>query len=236
MVEIPVPPFADFATAQQFHRLLLLYLRELKRPGEPVGLHQFLLAEALWWHAPRGGSACVYCEPPRHSYICYHAGDQPGGGAVCAQCGPPFPCRTLLSVAAVARFPAPWTPVSLVRALRSAGLLQSRSDAPDKPTYLHWGGDGWTDPSFTAACDPHDGSWLMVRVERSDEETTRFADDAALCDYLLDQARASPYPYGAHVEPSWVAAVQPGAAPARSWWAQHMRLPYLDSQRPSGVP
>lgn len=63
MIEVPVPPFADFAAAQQFHRLVLLHLRELKLPGEPVGLHQFLLAEAR--PPGRGGRTTGGCRTSR---------------------------------------------------------------------------------------------------------------------------------------------------------------------------
>jgi hypothetical protein len=232
MIEIPVPPFADLATAKRFHALLLLYLSEMKRPGEPVGLSQFLLAEALSWHAPRGGPACAYCDPPSHSYLCFVAGDQPGGGAECARCGPPFPCRTLMSVAAVSRFPAPWTPLGLAAALKSTGLIQSWGSALDDDARLHWGGDGWTDPIFTAERDAY-GAWVLTRVERSNRECTQLADDGQLCERLFDFARTFPYPYGSHVEPAWLDAVKPGVASVESWWTTH--LSRLEHYRPDGA-
>jgi hypothetical protein len=238
VTDIPVPPFADFDAADQFHRLLLLYLRELKQPGDPVALHQFLLGQALYWHAPRGGAACAQCQPPSHTYACQNAGNQPGGGGVCAQCGPPYPCRTLLTAAAVARFPVPWTPVSLARAMKSVGFLSlgdGQTDDPITPTQLRWGGDGWVDPRLTATRDQHTGSWVVRSQERSSTQTERFADDSAFCDHLLDQALAMAFPYAWKVEPSWVLAVQPGVARARSWWSYQVQLPYLENERPSGT-
>jgi hypothetical protein len=236
VTDIPAPPFTGLATAQRFHGLLLLYVRELKRPGEPVGLHQFLLGQAVSWHAPRGGAACTYCEPPSHSFACQAAGDQPDGGRACAQCGPPYPCRTVLSVATVSRFPVPWTPVGLVLAMKAVGLLPSVDRHRDDlmtPT-LRWGGDGWADPALTATRDQRTGGWIVHSKERSTEHTERLADDAAFCNYLLGRAHVHVFPYAWEVEPSWVSAVRPGVAQARSWWMQHAQLPYLESERSSG--
>lgn len=226
-----MPPFADFAAAQLFHRLLLLHVSETKRPGEPVGLHQFLLGQALGWHAPRGGRACADCEPPGHTYGCQHAGPQPGGGAVCVQCGPPYPCRTLMSVAAVSRFGVPWTPLTLATALRTAGLLPPHG--PDEPGHLELGGDGWVDPIQTAVRDDA-GHWTLTHTERGSTRTTDIGDDTALCEALFDRARTHMFPYGWRVEPGWAEAVRPGAAAAGEWWKAHSGLRYLENERERG--
>ena len=84
---VPVPPFGDFATAKRFHHLLLLHIARLKQRGDPVGLHQFLLGQAIGLHGP--GS---------------------GGQGECAECRQPGPCRTALLIALLTRLPVPWTP------------------------------------------------------------------------------------------------------------------------------
>ncbi|HEY1180473.1 MAG TPA: hypothetical protein VGF17_30320 [Phytomonospora sp.] len=235
MTDVPVPPFADFAAAQLFHRLLLLHVREIKRPGEPVGLHQFLLGQALSWHAPRGGDACADCDPPGHTYACQHAGPQPGGGAACAQCGPPYPCRTLVSVAAVSRFGVPWTPLALTAVLRTAGLLPPfRLENTDEPGRLEIGGDGWADPIETAVRDDT-GHWTLTRSERGSSRTVDVGDDAAIVAALLDRARTHAFPYGWRVEPDWAGSIGPGAAAAGEWWEEHAGLRYLENERGSGA-
>lgn len=184
--EVPLPPFTGLWAAQQFHRLVLVYVVELKQPDEPIGLHQFLLGQALHWHAPRDEAAC-------------------------AQCGPPYPCRTVLSVAAVARVPAPWTPIRLVRAMKAAGLLSDDARHVDSRTDLHLGGDGWFEPRVTATRDERTGGWELRSVERSTETTVRLIGDGAVCDYLFERARSHAYPYGCAVDPAASAALAPGS-------------------------
>ena len=91
--------FGSLASAKDFDSLLMVFLRELKRPGEPVGPHQYLLAQALEHHGPKYRSI------------------------ECRACDTEYPCRTVLSVALLARFPAPWTPHGLVTTLNAVGLL-----------------------------------------------------------------------------------------------------------------
>lgn len=215
-----MPPFADFAAAQRFHRMLLLFMSELSDEGQPVGLHQYLLGQALHWHAPRGGFACRHCVPPGHTYGCQTAGEQPDGGRECAQCGPPYPCRTVLAVATISRFPAPWTPAGLGRIL---GMLPDDTEDP----VLRWGGDGWIDPRVTAERDPRTGKWVVTSMERSQATVRRFADDAAFCDYLLDHLQAFAFPYAHQVDPEWRDAVRAGNVRAHTWWRRESTMPYL---------
>jgi hypothetical protein len=58
-----VPPLADVESAQRFHRMLMLHVARLKHRGDPVGLHQFLLGQALSLHLPEreGTAQCSEC-------------------------------------------------------------------------------------------------------------------------------------------------------------------------------
>jgi hypothetical protein len=53
-----------------------------------------------------------------------HEPSQRGDGA-CAECGQPSPHHTVLHVAILARFPVPWTPLTLAGALSTARLWPS---------------------------------------------------------------------------------------------------------------
>jgi hypothetical protein len=86
VTEIPVTPLADAESAQRFHRMLMLHVARLKYRGDPVGLHQFLLGQALRLHLP-----------------------ERSGAAQCADCGQHFPCRTMLLTALLTRLPVEWT-------------------------------------------------------------------------------------------------------------------------------
>ena len=144
---------------------------------------------------------------------------------------------------AVARFPVPWTPARLVAALTAAELLPDRpmgrltrrgqSDDRDEARPLSWG-DRVVGVSATR--DPATGGWVVRATERGTEWTAyRAVDDAALCDYLMDQVAGHPYPYGSFVEPALMSAVRPAVPRARAWWAQHAQLPYLETERATGA-
>lgn len=209
---IPVPPFADQGEAQRFLWMLQLFLSELKQPGDPVGLHQFLLAQVLEWHRP--DNTCT-----------------------CFACGAPYPCRTVLGVAVLARFPVPWSPATLVRALRSVGLLPVASDGDG-------GGDG--DGDNRLELDPYgdpqqwatrtrDGGWILETRERGSVSSRELPDDRSLYDFLADRVRSFPYPYGRGVDASWLPAVRQGAGAAQEWWTGHAALPYLETHRADGA-
>ncbi|MGD1241655.1 hypothetical protein [Mycobacterium seoulense] len=117
MRKFVAPPFTDVEDARDFYFLLMVFLRELKRPGEPVSLHQYLLAQAMHHHQPANRDIA------------------------CRSCGPPYPCATVLSIALTSRLPAPWTPKALGESMTAAGLLPAytvRSDA------IYWGGGDYT--------------------------------------------------------------------------------------------
>jgi hypothetical protein len=103
-----VAPLKDAESAHRFHRMLMLHVAMLKHRGNPVGLHQFLLGQALGLHMP-----------------------ERSGAAQCADCGQRFPCRTILLTALLARLPVRWTPVSLGRALSTAKLWPSQNPDHD---------------------------------------------------------------------------------------------------------
>ncbi|MEH1102189.1 hypothetical protein [Micromonospora sp. CPCC 205561] len=201
MPEIPVPPFAGPEDARRFHQLLMLHLAQLKRPGEPVGVHQFLLGQALAPH-----------EPGR------------GAGLSCAECERPYPCRTVLRLALVSRLGVGWEPFGLVRLLRDARLW----NAPFDHVELDKGRIAWeVEPRFTA--ERRDGGdWVVTSTERgSSRVRAEPADDRAMVEFLADQVRTHPFPMGWRVPEEFPALVADGARGAAGWWSEHGRLPYL---------
>ncbi|WP_344883356.1 hypothetical protein [Allokutzneria multivorans] len=209
MTEIPTPPFADFDSARRFHGLLQLFLREVKTPGEPVSLHAFLLTHALARHAPHPAT----------------------GG--CADCGPPYPCATVLTVAALSRFPAPWTPVTLIAAMKAVRLL-TPDRVPSRSTTFFGLLD--SDPQISAEKEEHSGAWIIHVVERGQDRPVRLADDDAFVDHLLDMTRTNAFPFGWGIPEGWVPAVRPGVDAAREWWREHEALPYMSTHRDEGAP
>lgn len=233
MIDIPVPPFADFATARSFHRLLLLFLREVKQPGEQAGMHVFLLNQALDWHSPRDAGLCADCRPERDRTWCNHKGPRVTPGSACTECGAPYPCRTVLAVAALSRFPAPWTPASLIRAMKAVSLLTPdwRTN-PSTTSFLLFDDD----PRVSAEQDPTTRNWVIHVVERGQDRPERLADDAAFIDRLLDMTRVVAFPHGWGVPDGWQDTVRSGVPAARAWWERHAALPYWQNEQAEGTP
>jgi hypothetical protein len=231
---VPVPPFTDFDDAQRFHRLLLLFLRELKKPGEQVGLHAYLLGQAVGWHGPRRPEVCPDCRPGPRRGLCGHGGPKRRPDTVsCGECGLPYPCRTVLAVATVGGFPVPWTPVCLIRAMKAALLLSPDSRPnPSTASFLLLAGD----PEIGAEYEQSSGNWIIHAVERGQDRPERLADDAAFIDKLLEFARSYAFPFGWGIPDGWVEAVRPGVAAARARWNRHETLPYLQCHRGEGTP
>lgn len=203
MRTLTAPPFGSLEAAKDFHFLLMVFLRELKRPGEPVGLHQYLLAQALHHHGPKYTSI------------------------ECRACGGTYPCRTVLTVALLARFPAPWTPQCLAAALNSVGLL----GATMRDDLIFWG-DG--DPGFTLRRN-EDGAWVGERQDRGEVRPMVVEDDAAMCELFVGWVRAFPVGLGTAVSAEEIDLVRPGIGPAREWWAGHVALPYLVNRLQDGL-
>lgn len=231
-----MPPFADFNTAQQFHRLLVLFLRELTPPGEPGGLPAYLLQQAVALHAPRGTHLCATCRPEHHrewpshvhnatnkaqTYVPQELAVAPAvapEGNSCRECGPPYPCRTVLEVATASRFPVPWTPAELIQAMKAVSLL-TPDFRPNPSTTSFMLLDG--DPIVAAEFEASSGNWIIHVVEHGQDRPERLADDDAFFDLLRDLVRVRAFSY----PDDWRAAVGPGAAAAaREWWDQQEAL------------
>lgn len=209
-----MPPLAGLDEARRFHRMALLYIAQLKVRGEPVGLHQFLLGQALGLHKPSGGDGS------------------------CAECRQPSPCRTVLLVMVVARFPVRWTPVTLAAALSAARLWPSTGPANDVTASgrLEWGDPSQADPSFRAERDPRSGRWLVRTYEHGAlRHSEHFAGDEEMCEHLIGQVVSFVFPYAWRVDDSWAGTLAEGAPAARQWWSSYVRLPYLDSRRDDGA-
>jgi hypothetical protein len=214
-MEVPVPPLTDAESAQRFHRMLMLHVARLKHRGDPVGLHQFLLAQVLSLHLPA----------------------REGTGR-CADCGQRFPCRTTLLTALLTRLPVPWTPTSLGRALSTAKLWPSASADHDviQDGRLEYGDRQQLDPWYRAERNPQTGRWLVFTYERGSlRRSQHLDDDQQLCDFLVTQVVLLPFPYGWKTDETWGALLDPGAVSTRQWWSVHGSLPYLASYRPEGA-
>ncbi|MER7672343.1 hypothetical protein ABTY61_28320 [Kitasatospora sp. NPDC096128] len=215
VVQVPVPPLGDYESGRLFHRLLQLFLRDLKEAGQPVGRHQYLLGAVVQLH-----------EPARAQ----------GGGAgpqqpCCACCRTPYPCRTVLGVAVSAGLPVPWgSPAAVVPALRDAGLEPGPGGGVTAEQ-VHWA-LGW------GAQRTAQGSWeIGIAVDRGEVETLVVADDAAMARYLASAvvALGSPYPYGWVEDAAEAAAVRSAAHGQVAQWRERVRLPYLDVHREYGA-
>ncbi|MEU6075018.1 hypothetical protein [Micromonospora sp. NPDC047074] len=208
MPGIPVPPFAGPDDARRFHLLLLWHLAQLKRPGEPVGVHQLLLGQVLAPHEPRAGA-----------------------GTPCAECERPYPCRTVLRVALVSRFGVDWEPVGVARLLRDTRVWGARFDGvelgEDRFAWEH-------DPRF-AAERRTDGGWVVTSTERgSTRVRAEPADDRAMVEFMAEQVQEHSFPFGWRVPEEFPAMVADGAHAAARWWAGHGRLPYLSRHDDDG--
>jgi hypothetical protein len=203
MRSLTAPPFDTAGAARDFYFLLMVYLRELKRPGEPVGLHQYLLAQALHHHDAK------YDVPE------------------CRTCQTAYPCLTVLSVALLARFPAPWTPRGLAATLSAGGVAGLAVDGD----VISFGGG---DTEIRLQRDDA-GSWAGERRERGDVTAMALADDAAMCEFLRQAVRAFPTGLATAVAGEEIDLVRPGVGPARAWWSEHVALPYLVNRLQDGV-
>jgi hypothetical protein len=210
-----VPPLADAESAQHFHRMLMLHVARLKHCGDPVGLHQFLLGQALGLHMP-----------------------ERQGAAQCAECGQRFPCRTTLLTALLTRLPVRWTPASLGRALSTAQLWPSQSVDHDviQDGRLEYGDRLQVDPWYRAERNPRTGRWLVRTYERGSlQRSQHFDDDQQLCEFLVTQVALLAFPYGWNTDQTWKELLDAGAVSARQWWTVYGNLPYLESYRPEGA-
>jgi len=213
MSGIPVPPFVGQDDARRFHQLLMLHLSQLKRPGEAVGVHQFLLGQVLTPHRPGRDQqvACVECERP-------------------------YPCATILRVAVVSRFDVGWSPIELFRLLCGIRSWGERSWISNwRHVEVGEGRFAWeSEPRFTAVRRP-DGGWVVTASERgSSTVRTEPADDLGMIEFLADHVQEFPFPYGWHVPEEFPAFVSDGARAAARWWSTHRRLPYLSSHDEDG--
>jgi hypothetical protein len=209
-----VPPLADVESAQRFHQMLMLHVARLKHRGDPVGLHQFLLGQALGLHLPERGAA------------------------QCSDCGQRFPCRTILLTALLTRLPVQWTPASLGRALSTAKLWPSQSADHEiiQDSRLEYGDRLQVDPGYRAERNPRTGRWLVRTYERGSlQRSQHFDDDQQLCDFLVTQVVLLAFPYGWKTDETWTDLLDTGAASALQWWSGYGALPYLESFRPEGV-
>ncbi|MBD0695448.1 hypothetical protein BG452_03950 [Streptomyces sp. CBMA123] len=216
MVQVPVPPVGSYESGRLFHRLLQLFLRDMKEAGQPVGRHQYLLGAVVQLHEPARAEG---------------RGDDPRQPS-CACCRTPYPCRTVLGVAVSAGLPIPWdSPAAVVPALRDAGL-DPRPGGEVTAEQVRWA-RGW------GAQRAADGSWeIGITVDRGEVETQSVSDDAAMARYLAATAVAlgSPYPYGWVEDAAEAAAVRPAAHEQVADWRERVRLPYLDVHREYGAP
>lgn len=209
MVEIPAPPFERYAEGRHFHRLLLLYLRELKGAGEPVGFHQYLLIGLLNVHAPASGGA----------------GDRPPG---CSACSVRYPCRTVLAAVSDSYFPVPWTAVAVGGCLLDAGVLDPEYDTV-QPGRLVWGRKVRQSATWSAS-----GRWRW----QSDAGGREYYTDEQLAGLLLIETARGRYPYhfvSDEIEDE-VAALRPAAAERLTTWERGLGTPVWREERRFGVP
>lgn len=193
----------------------MLHVARLKYRGDPVGLHQFLLGQALGLHMP-----------------------EREGAAKCADCRQSFPCRTTLLTAFLTRLPVPWTPASLGRVLSTARLWPSRSADHDviQDSRLEYGDRQQVDPWYRVERSPRTGGWLVCTYERGSlQRSQHLDDDQQLCDFLVTQVVLLAFPYGWKTDETWGQLLDLGAVSTRQWWSAYGNLPYLESYRPEGA-
>ena len=61
------------------------------------------------------------------------------------------------------------------------------------------------------------------------------ADDRAMIDFITDQVREHPFPFGWWVPAEFSAMVTDGARAAAGWWSEHGRKPYLSQHDENGI-
>jgi hypothetical protein len=201
--------------ARLFNRLLMLYVAWLKRRGDPVGFHQFLLGQALSLHTPVDH-----------------------GELRCAECAQPYPCRTTLLIALIARLPVPWTPTSLGHELSVTNLWPSQGPDHDlvEEGTLEYGDRAQVEPWYRAERNPRTGRWLVRTYERGSLQATRHIDeDQDLCDFLIEQALRLIYPYGCKTDSICDAELDAAATRALDWRSARRSRPYLESHRSDGA-
>ncbi|WP_441248372.1 hypothetical protein [Kitasatospora sp. McL0602] len=216
-MRVPVPPFGTYEEGRLFHRLLLLFLRDLKEAGAPVSGPQYLLAGVLELHGP----ASPWADGSQDA--------QPR----CSACRTPFPCRTTLAVAVSAGLPITWaTPVQVGRALRDAGVETPRTGGEITAAAVRWGTD-W------GAQRAVDGTWEVgFQQDRGEVELRTLPDDAAMARYLAERGEvglARPFPYGWVEDRAEVAAVRDAAFDRAADWRERAELPFLAQHREFGA-
>jgi hypothetical protein len=202
MRTLVAPPFKDVGEAHDFYGLLMVFLRELKRSGDPVSLYQFLLAQALHHHRP------AYRE------------------VMCESCGPPYPCRTVLAVALLTKFPAPWTPHSVAGALGAAGWLRPTI----RDDHIYWDHD----PSFSLTRGT-DGVWSCEERERGSVSHYEVGTDTDCYEFIAKNVREFPIGFGTRVTEDEIDQIRCGIAPTNDWWLHHSGFPYIASHVVNGA-
>jgi hypothetical protein len=167
---IPVPPFRTATDADAFHRALALHIAEVSRAsGGPF-------SETL--------ALCSVVAGARPALLAPAEGDD---DAVTT------PSVIVLGIAMTLAFPAPWTPVALVEAVRAVMAPPGRGWTRVSRSEISYE----SDPEFFAVRD-HRGAWTASFRERG---VTRIdaalADDWALVLYLMDHlGDRFPFPFG----------------------------------------
>ena len=196
---IPVPPFADNDEARLFLRQLSVHLAALDR--DRVTLSTFTLLTVL---------------EGIHGSIRRTRPDRP-------DLSPVHLPASVLRIALLSGFPAPWTPQGLHTAL-AAGDEWSRAE-PSTATVFREG----SDPIITSTRSAT-GLWTVTSSERGTTRVTHDGlDDDAYVQKLLDDVRGHPYPYGWKSDDLvGLDDVVRGAQGARDRWESGAgRLPYL---------
>ena len=195
---IPVPPFVDQAAARAFVENLCIYVAMLDDDGSvPLTTFGLLTVVHREWETARW--ACTF---------------------------DPLPSRTVLTLAMVTYFPAPWTPAGLDDVMRQV-MHPDLERRPVVPGILGWG----SDPGFRAVRGAA-GDWTVTSSERgTDSLAGRFAGDDDMVLYRMSFARSHPLPFGWGWDHSHADGLQRAATAARSAWSRHAELPYLSHWR-----
>lgn len=196
---IPVPPFADVDEARLFTFQLALHIASMD--GDRVSLPTFAVLSAL--------------DESTRSL----RGRRPGDGR------PLELPSSVLRLAVLMRFPAPWTPQGLHTAIQAGDAWATRP--PVVSDRLGRGSDPITTGERGA-----DGLWTVTVSERgTDTVIRRGLDDDSYVQVILDDARGFPFPYGWESRDleDHDALTAGGRETARRWTDGWATMPYLTS-------